>query len=197
MSAAGRLVVVGIGVFVACLGGCVAIDRNGLWDNHGWSYYGGRSGTAVLYGLGYASLVLCVLVAAVLLHRPPAVPVLPGLLGVLAIVLAGDLATPDTLSTAFYDAHVAASIVLFLFELGVAVWIAHRLVPTRMARLLLAAQFVGGLVAMFSQLQWIGLLGLGILVYQVCFFALLVLGVEHAAGRRDTTIDLSRRLRPS
>jgi hypothetical protein len=72
--------VAGVAAFFASLTGCVAIERRGLWDNHGWSYYGSRTDTAVVYGFGFAVVVLCMLGAAIALQRPPSVPVVPSVL---------------------------------------------------------------------------------------------------------------------
>jgi hypothetical protein len=176
------MLVLGQTIFLACLGGCVALDRRGLWDNHGWSYYGGRADTAVVYGFGFTALILCVLGAAALLERPPGIRTLPALLVGLALALALDLATPDTVSPLLYDAHVAASVVLFLLEFTSALWLVVHFLPTRPGKGLFALLFAGGLTAMFSQLQWIGLLGLGILVFQVSYFVILGLAVERATA---------------
>jgi hypothetical protein len=180
-----RTLVCGQLAFFAGLGGCVLIDTRGLWDNHGWSYYGTRRETAAVYAIGFLALVASIVVAASLLRRGPAPEPLAPLLGGLALALVLDLGTPDTIDQAFYDAHVAASVVLFLYELAVALWLVHALLPSRLGHGLVALQFAGGLVAMFSQLQWIGLLGLGILVFQGSFFLLLDVAVASVSAERE------------
>lgn len=166
--------------FFACLGACVAVDRRGLWDNHGWSYYGGRVETAVPYALGFVLLVTFVLRTIALLEGSSAPGALaPFLLG-LAVLLTLDLATPDTISSFFYTVHICVSVVLFVVELLGGVWAARRLLRTRVGASLVAVQLAGGLLAMFSQLQLIGLLGLGILLFQLSFGTILVLAVARA-----------------
>jgi len=167
--------------FFACLGGCVALDRRGLWDNHGWSYYGGRSQTAFIYAAGFVLCIVFVVRGVALLDRPSAPAAFAQALRVLALLLAVDLATPDTVNAFFYDVHIAASAVLFLFEFLFAVWIVGNPFPTRLGRALLALQLAGGLLAMFSQLQALSLLGGGILLFQVSFGALLVAATAHAS----------------
>ena len=70
---------------------------------------------------------------------------------------------------------------LFLYQLGFAIWLVRFVWRTRAGAILVGVQFVGGLVAMFSQLQLIPLLGLGILVFQVSFGALLVCATARLA----------------
>ena len=184
MSAA-RTLVYGQLAFFAALAGCALIDRRGLWDNHGWSYYGSRAQTAGLYTIGFLAFVACVLVVASYVRHVPAPAPLAPLLAGLALVLILDLATPDTIDQAFYDGHVAASVVLFLYQLAFAIWLVRAMLASRLGQGLLALQFAGGLVAMFSQLQWIGLLGLGILVFQVSFFVLLDYAIAGLASERE------------
>ena len=62
----------------------------------------------------------------------------------------------------------------FLYEVGFAIWLVRTVSTTPLAVGLLALQFLGGLVAMFSQLQLISLLGVGILAFQVSFGVMLV-----------------------
>jgi len=166
--------------FFSCLGMCVALDRRGLWDNHGWSYYGGRADTAFLYAVGFVLCIVFLLRSAALLDDSSSAPPLPQALRVLALLLALDLGTPDTVDALFNDAHIAVSTVLFLFELVVAVWIVRRVFSTRLGYALLGVQFAGGLLAMFSQIQVLPVLGTGILVFQLSFGALLVAATAHA-----------------
>jgi len=181
MPPAARSLLLGQVGFFACLSLCVLIDSAGLNDNHGWSYYGGRAGTVVPYTLGFLVLVLLVGRSAQQLEKSSAPPWLPGALRLLAVLLLLDLATPDTVNALFYWAHDVASTVLFLFELALAILLVRNVVPTPAGWGMFGAQFSGGLVAMFSQLQMLALLGLGILVFQVSFGALLVVAVWRVA----------------
>ena len=182
---AARTLVYGQLAFLAGLAGCVLVDRRGLWDNHGWSYYGSRLQTAGVYTIGFLAFAACVLVAASHVRHVPAPAPLAPLLAGLALVLVLDLGTPDTINQAFYDGHVAASVALFLYQLAFAIWLVRTMLPSRLGHGLLAVQFAGGFVAMFSQLQWIGLLGLGILVFQVSFFVLLDHAVAGLAAQQE------------
>jgi hypothetical protein len=166
--------------FFACLLGCVAIDRRGLWDNHGWSYYGGRADTAFLYAVGFVLCIVFLLRSAALLDETTATAALPQALRLLALLLAVDFATPDTIDPLFNDAHITVSTVLFLFEFVLGVWIVLAAFQTRLGYRLLGTEFAGGLLAMFSQLQVLPLLGTGILVFQLAFGALLVAAIGHA-----------------
>ncbi len=170
-----------VGFFVS-LAVCVVIEPAGLNDNHGWSFYEGRRETVVPYALGILWAIVLILYASALVERSAASP--PGLasgLRLLAFFLFLDLATPDTVSSVFYWAHDLASTLLFLYQLGFAIWLVRSVWRTRAGAVLVGAQFVGGLVAMFSQLQMIPLLGPGILVFQVSFGALLVCSTARLA----------------
>ncbi len=181
MPAATRSLLLGQIGFFAFLGLCLSIDSAGLSDNHGWSYYGGRSGTFVPYLLGFLVLVLLIGRTARLLERSSAPPELAGALRLLAVLLLLDVATPDTLDAFFYWAHDVASALLFLFELGFGFVLVWKVVPTRLGRGLLGVQLVGGLLAMFSQLELLRLLGVGILLFQLSFGALLLIAVTRIA----------------
>ncbi len=174
MSTAARSLLLAQIEFFAALAVCVLLDPSGLGSNHGWSYYGARDDTIVPYLLGFLVCILLVAHAATLLERSPAPARLPAALRLLALLLLFDVATPDTLGPVFYWAHDVASTVLFLFELGLAGWLVLDLVPSPLGLALLGTQFAGGLVAMFSQLELISLLGPGILVFQVSFGLVLV-----------------------
>lgn len=164
--------------FFGCLLVAAVMTDEGFTDNHGPSYYGEHVRTAVPFGLG---LVLCALFtwrAAAYVEEP-----LGRALRLLAVLFLLDLATPDTVDSGFYWAHVAVSVALFLLELGIAAAIV-RARPTRLLVALLGAQFGAGLVAMFSQLHAIALLSEGIVAYQLAFGLLLIVAARRsrAAG---------------
>src|SRR5262249_32318552 len=132
--------------------------------------------------IGILCGILLILYAASLVARSPAAPAgLAAGLTLLALFLFLDLATPDTVSSLFYWAHDLASTLLFLYQLGFAIWLVRFVWRTRIGATLVGVQFVGGLVAMFSQLQLIPLLGLGIFVFQLSFGALLVCATARLA----------------
>jgi hypothetical protein len=168
---------------------CMVIDPTGLGDNHGWSYYEGRDETFFPYLLGFFGCVLMIVYAAVLLERSPAPAGLSRGLRLLSFFLFLDIATPDTVNVVFWWAHDVASTLLFLFELGFAVWLVRTVSATRLNLGLLVLQFISGVVAMFSQLQVISQLGVGILLFQVSFGVMLVVTTARIPdGVPDVTV---------
>jgi hypothetical protein len=161
-------------VFFSALALCAVIRPEGLHDNHGWSYYEERDETIVPYLLGVLGCVLLILYAASLFERSAAPSGFPRALRLLALFLLLDIATPDTVNVVFYWAHDLTSALLFLYELGLAIWLVRTLWPAGLGVGLLGLQFVGGLVAMFSQLHLVSRLGLGIAIFQLSFCVLLV-----------------------
>lgn len=182
--------------FLAFLMLCAAIDPSGLEDNHGWSYYLGHGETLVPYLLAFATFIAPTLRAARLLDDSSAPRELATGLRYLSFFLVLNLATPDTVDAFFYWAHDVTSALLFLYELGFAIWIVTMVGPRRTGVVLVTAQFAGGLVAMFSQLHAIPLLGPGILLFQVSFGLLLVVATApmqvYAAGVESTGSPVSR-----
>jgi len=180
MPAPARQLLLGQLGFFACLSVCVAIDRAGLNDNHGWSYYGGRSETFLPYMLGFLVLILLLGRSARLLELTGA-PQLAGALRLLALLLLLDLATPDTVNGFFYWAHNVASTLLFLFEFCFGIVLVATAVPSVFGAALFAVQLAGGLIAMCSQLQVLPILGVGILLFQASFGVLLVVATARVA----------------
>jgi hypothetical protein len=181
MPAPARQLLLGQLGFFACLSVCVAIDRAGLNDNHGWSYYGGRSETFLPYMLGFLVLILLLGRSARLLELAGATLRLAGALRLLALLLLLDLATPDTVNGFFYWAHNVASTLLFLFEFCLGIVLVATVVPSHFGAALFAVQLAGGLIAMFSQLQVLPILGIGIFLFQASFGALLVVATARVA----------------
>jgi len=161
---------------------CVAIAHGGLGDNHGFSFYGGRVSTILPYAIGFLAAAALITQAAWLLDRSGRARLATGL-RVLVVLLLADLLTPDTLGSVFYAAHIAASIALFTFEATFGLWLVTAVAATTGTIGLYSTQITGGVVAGLSQLQWIGLLGLGIFVFQIAFGALLVIVVAHLPDR--------------
>jgi hypothetical protein len=168
------------------------VDPAGLQSNHGWSYYEGRRATVVPYVLAFAVFIVLTLYAAGLLERSEAPAGFATGLRYLCVFLLLDLATPDTINAFFYWAHDLASTVLFLYELAFAGWLVAVVVPTRVAVVLLATQFVGGLVAMFSQLQLIPLLGQGILLFQLSFGLVCVVAAARVEVYDESPLEETR-----
>jgi hypothetical protein len=197
LSAPARVLLLAQLGFVAFLALCAAIDPSGLEDNHGWSYYEGRGDTVVPYLLAFGTFIALVLYATTLLQGSSAPAGFVAGLRLLPLFLILNLATPDTVNAFFYWAHDVTSALLFLYELGFAIWVVAVMAPSRLGVGLLVAQFAGGLVAMFSQLHAVSLLGFGILVFQLCFGLLLVAAaapvrVGEAAVAEEATAPANR-----
>ena len=176
MSAAARSLVYGQVAFFCFLFLCMLVSGEGLGHNHGPSFYGSNDRTFILYALGFAFSAFFFGRAAVLLERTggPVDRRLATGLRVLIVLLLLDLSTPDTVSHAFYDAHIASSVALFLFELSFGLWVAARMTRSLGGWAMLGTQFAGGVFAGLSQVHAIALLGESILVFQLAFGTLLV-----------------------
>ncbi|HEX6762034.1 MAG TPA: hypothetical protein VF094_04465 [Gaiellaceae bacterium] len=181
MSAAARYLLLAQVAFWTAMLFCVAIAHGGLGDNHGFSFFGGRLSTILPYAVGFVVAAALIAHAAKLLERSGREREATGL-RILVVLLLADLLTPDTLGSVFYDAHIAASIVLFLFEAAFGLWLVLA-VSAAAASQLYATQVGGGLLAAASQLHWAALLSLGIFVFQVAFGALLVTAVASLPDR--------------
>src|SRR6266699_4090815 len=117
MSAAARNLVYAQIAFFGFLLLCVAITDAGLAHNHGFSFYGSHPSTLVPYALGFVTCSWLLARAATQLDREGGESKTRLALGlrIVVLLLLFDLLTPDTVNSAFYDAHIAASVLLFLF----------------------------------------------------------------------------------
>ncbi len=131
--------------------------------------------------LGFLVLILLLGRSARLLELAGAPLQLAGALRLLALLLLLDLATPDTVNGFFYWAHNVASTLLFLFEFCLGIALVATAVPSLFGAGLFAIQLAGGLIAMFSQLQVLPILGIGILLFQASFGVLLVAATARVA----------------
>jgi len=172
MTAVGRLLLRAQLAFWGCVVICFAVTGGDLSHNHGFSVYGGKWTTIVPWTVGFVAAAVLLLRAAALLDETDRV--FAWGLRLLVLFAMGILFTPDTVNQVFYDAHVVASVVLFLFQAILGLWIVLRAHATLLTRIY-TVQIAGGIVAGMSQAQWIGLLAVGIFVFQVAFGALIVL----------------------
>jgi hypothetical protein len=177
MSRAVRNLIYGQTVFFCFLVACMLVSKKGFGDNRGFSFFGGDKRTVVLYALGFALASVFFGRAALELERvgTQAARRLAAGLRIVIVLLLIDLCTPDTVNQAFYDAHIAGSVLLFGFQMFFAVWVAARVARSVPGWTLVGAQFVAGVSAGLSQLHWIAALGESILVFQLAFGALFVL----------------------
>jgi hypothetical protein len=149
--------------FFAFLVCAALVSDKGVRDNHGLSYYGEHLNTIAPYGLGLALSSMFVWRAAAGATSP---------LGVCAARCRDfallDLATPDTVDSVFYWAHVGVSAALFVLELAIAggLVLVH---PRARVAVLFAVQLAAGLLASSPSSTWVAYLSLGIVVYQAAF----------------------------
>jgi len=68
----------------------------------------------------------------------------------IGILMAGIMLTPYTWDTFFNWAHMTLGAMLFVVQLGVSIWITLRYVRSGLNWTMIAFQFLGGLLAMFS-----------------------------------------------
>lgn len=183
MTVVGRLLLKAQLAFWACVVVCFVLSDGGLSHNHGFSVYGGRLSTIVPWAVGFLIAAFFILRAAAVLDESDRA-LAQGLRVIVALLL-GVLFTPDTLDRFFYDAHIVASVALFLFEAIVGLWLVRRS-NVRAVLQMYVIQIAGGIVAGLSQAQWIGLLSPGILVFQVAFGALLVTASTEPHARLET-----------
>jgi hypothetical protein len=181
VNAPARNLAYGLTMFAVSLAACIAMTADGVTHNHGWSFYGSNDATLVPYAVGFVACCAFFWRAAAMLSASGADEVAAGVRLLVGFLLL-DLLTPDTLNAFFYWAHVAASVLLFLFEFAFAAALAFRTLPgtarAGAARALFGAQFAGGLLAMLSQLELVPALSEGMVVFQAAFGALLVLAAS-------------------
>jgi hypothetical protein len=172
MTRAGRLLLQAQLVFWGSLLVCFLVTGGGLSHNHGFSVYGGRWQTIVPWSVGFVAAAVLILRAASLIE--PDDRLFAWGLRLVVLFGMGILFTPDTVNRFFYDAHIVASVLLFLFQAILGLWLVLR-IRAKKLEWTYAVQIAGGLVAGASQAQWVGLLSIGIFVFQVAFGALIVL----------------------
>src|SRR5579862_5788762 len=187
MSRAARNLIYGQTVFFCFLVACMLVSGKGFGDNRGFSFFGGDARTVVLYAIGFALASVFFGRAALELERVggQAARRLATGVRIIIVLLLLDLCTPDTVDQAFYDAHIAGSVLLFGFQMCFAVWVAARVVRSVRGWTLLGAQFIAGISAGASQLHWIAALGESILVFQLALGSLLVV----AAATVDPAVE--------
>jgi hypothetical protein len=183
VTVAARLLLKAQLAFWGCVAVCFLLTGGGLSHNHGFSIYGGRVSTIVPWAIGFVIASFYILRAAALLDTTDRV--LGQGLRITVVLLLAVLFTPDTVDRLFYVAHIVASVLLFLFEAILGLWIAHRS-EQRAVLQLYVVQIAGGIVAALSQAQWIGLLSPGILVFQVAFGALLIAALTEPRPQLET-----------
>ena len=173
--------------FFGCLAIAVALTTTGFTNNQGLSFYGAHYPTILPFGLGFVLCDFFLLRAANELpaqQRP--FDKLQLLLRIIAALMLAVLLTPDTFGWIFYTAHVLASALLFLLEIGIATWLAWRWNSSTLMWVLLGGQTVAGIVALLSELQFMHYLSQGSLAFQLLFGVLLVWSISQLISQVDT-----------
>lgn len=78
------------------------------------------------------------------------------------------------INSAYKNIHIAAGSALFYFELGGACWLALRLVPSQINRLLLGIVIIGFVLGAFTLIGWLHLLFIAQVITGVAFGLLLI-----------------------
>lgn len=81
---------------------------------------------------------------------------------------------PDVSYTIFANIHVFFGTGLFLTEVVMAIWILREIYKDWLGQLLIFLQFLGGLLAMFSLIDWLGWSIEGQIFFQFTFVLLLI-----------------------
>jgi hypothetical protein len=168
--------------FWSCVLLCFAVTGGGLGNNRGFSVYGGRWTTILPWAVGIAAAAALIWRAAHALADDD--PPLARCLRVNVVLLVFILLTPDSIDRFFYDAHIVASVALFLFQAIVGLWLVVR-TRSNLVLQLYVVQIAAGLVAGAAQAQWIGLLSPGILVFQLAFGALVYTVTSSRSARNE------------
>jgi hypothetical protein len=160
---------------------CFVVTGGGLGHNHGFSVYGGKWTTILPWAVGIAAAAVLIWRAADVLASGD--PTLAACLRINVFLLVFILLTPDSVDRFFYVAHIVASVVLFLFQAAVGLWLVIRTQSIPVGELYVL-QIASGLVAGASQAQWIGLLSPGIFGFQLAFGALIASPAVVSPGDR-------------
>ncbi len=165
--------------FFCCLSVAVVMTTAGFQHNHGLSFYGEHWSTAVPYGAGFMACDYFLLLAANALPKDDRrCRRLALLLDLLTVSLLIVLLTPDTVNSFFNWSHSMASAVLFLYELGFAVWLARRCYSDALLWALIALQLIAAVMAMLSNFHVVPYLSEGTLIFQLVFSVVLVRAVS-------------------
>jgi hypothetical protein len=158
-------------------------------DNHGLSYYGEHKLTAIPYGLGFllGSFFLMKVTSALPAKIQP-FKNLAVAIQVLVLLLIGVFLTPGNLNRFFDWAHNIVAAGLFIFELGLALWLIIWWYKDLAIISLFIIQLIAGLVAMLSQLDVIYYLSEGILIFQLSFGLLFTREIAYllAKGQKES-----------
>ena len=161
--------------FFAMLAVCIPLAPRAIRHHLGVSYFGTNPTTVPAYVIGLLLTGYFLVKAAHALpqHAAP-FRTLSEILLILAILVVGVCLTPYSVDAVFDWAHVTASMVLFIVELGLAIWLVVGPCRGTRAAGLLAFQVGGALIAFLSELRIVHHMLLGETLTQLAFGALLV-----------------------
>ncbi len=156
---------------------CYALVPQYLGKGGGASNYGVHRETIAFYSLGLIGCGLCLAMAArSLLSATPTATALARALRTLAILFILVLLStyPYKLSATLDLLHMAVTILLFVYEISLGIWLVSRLSRNIPSSLLLAGQLTGSLFALLSLLGKVHLLFPAEAVAALFFGGLLV-----------------------
>lgn len=172
--------------FFAALVVCVLMLPQGLFANHGFSYYGDYASTTLPYRLAFLVCGVCTLLASFAL--PPAMPfraisyafrLMPVLyLGI--VITTVPHAAPN--SAVMDNIHRAVGVTLFVLQFALSAWLARRNGADRLTLLLVLLLFAGGLASLLAMLYIIHYLIEGQLLFQLAFALLIIRGLYRMRG---------------
>ncbi len=154
---------------------CISLAPQAVAHHLGLSYVGTDTATIPFYVIGLLLTGYFLIKAAHALpqHIAPC-RTLSEILLVLAILVVGVCLTPYSVDAAFDWAHVTASTVLFVLELGLGIWLVTGPCRGTRAAALLAVQVTGALVAFLSEVGIVHRMLVGEILTQLAFGVLLV-----------------------
>ncbi|HEY1644915.1 MAG TPA: hypothetical protein VGF75_00840 [Candidatus Saccharimonadales bacterium] len=170
--------------FFFCLIIDVVITTKGFSANRGLSFYGEHLDTVIPFAIGFFLCDFFILRAAKLLPElKPTFEVFIMPFRILALLLILIVLTPDNLNGVFNVLHNTDSSSLFLFELILGGWLVFRWHNTALTKVLLASQFIVGIICGMSEFQFTRYLSESSLAYQLIFSILLVLTMSSVVNK--------------
>ncbi len=164
--------------FFAALVVCLLLLPQGLWANHGFSYYGDYAITTLPYRLAFLVCGGGTLLASFFLPRGMPCRVLKYAFWLMPVLYLGIVITtvphaaPN--SALLDNIHRGIGVTLFVLQFGLGAWLAGRNLRDGINQLLLVLLFLGGLASLLALLYIIHYLIEAQMFFQLAF-ALLIL----------------------
>jgi hypothetical protein len=190
--------VVSFAIFLIAMAACVIIEPEAARDNNGVSYFDHVSYALIPYVVGVLSIAsMAALTAHGLPVRGAPWHVLRLALFAIAILLVAIVLTPDYVNEWFNWAHVTVSVALFGGQFALVAWLALRVWPTTVNVASLALLTAIGLVAGASQLNFLPVLFVSEIAFQLVFLFMLARVAAHFHPSRFGSLRLERGMEAS